>query len=369
MSLSQNRPVVPPSRNDGGLLDFSQIVQKSLEVLFQAGHTHKIVTAPPAANDGSIGDIYIVYTMADTYLTIKTATGWVSQGSSSTSLDPTVYIGARIPKNFTCTATTGGSLASGTYIYKIYPYTSTNFVGTGSPETTIVVAGANHTVTMTWTASEGASYYKIQRSTVSGSYDGWFRVNSGTSFTDSGQAFTGAPPIIVPSEQLDISMGGGLQLPAGIGSIQWLNYATGNIGGFIGCTSAGEMNIGTGDGFYPGRFYFSKTETSPLLFTIDVSQSNTPGPAILFGDGSANYEGYINGIKLHFYANGNEKMLLDSTTLTIDVLPKFAGTNATGSVTATLGSNGPSMTTTPYTWIKAVSSDGSEGYIPFFKKV
>lgn len=49
-------------------------------------------------------------------------------------------------------------------------------------------------------------------------------------------------------------------------------------------------------------------------------------------------------------------------------LPKFAGTNSTGAGSAALGSNSPATTNTaPYTWIKAISSDGSTVYLPAWK--
>jgi hypothetical protein len=48
--------------------------------------------------------------------------------------------------------------------------------------------------------------------------------------------------------------------------------------------------------------------------------------------------------------------------------PKFGGTNTTGSGSAALGANSPATTNTaPYTWIQAVSSDGSTVFIPAWK--
>ena len=49
-------------------------------------------------------------------------------------------------------------------------------------------------------------------------------------------------------------------------------------------------------------------------------------------------------------------------------LMKFAGTNTTGGGSASLGANSPASTNTaPYTWIQAISSDGSTVYIPAWK--
>ena len=57
-----------------------------------------------------------------------------------------------------------------------------------------------------------------------------------------------------------------------------------------------------------------------------------------------------------------------STLLTLGGVVRFNGQNTTGAGSASLGSNSPATTNTaPYTWIRAVSSDGSTVYIPAFK--
>lgn len=65
------------------------------------------------------------------------------------------------------TATTGGTLAAGTYRYYV---TATNADGetTVSNEESIVTTGATSTVTVTWTAVTGATGYKIYRTAVDG---------------------------------------------------------------------------------------------------------------------------------------------------------------------------------------------------------
>jgi hypothetical protein len=57
-----------------------------------------------------------------------------------------------------------------------------------------------------------------------------------------------------------------------------------------------------------------------------------------------------------------------SIVLSLGGVVKFAGSNTTGVGSALLGANSPAVTlTAPYTWIKAVSSDGSTVYIPAWK--
>lgn len=52
--------------------------------------------------------------------------------------------------------------------------------------------------------------------------------------------------------------------------------------------------------------------------------------------------------------------------VTYDGVLTFAS-NSTGAQTATLGTNGPMTTTTPYTWQKVTTADGSTGYVPIWK--
>lgn len=57
-----------------------------------------------------------------------------------------------------------------------------------------------------------------------------------------------------------------------------------------------------------------------------------------------------------------------STVLTLAGVVRFNGQNTTGAGSAALGANSPAVTNTaPYTWIRAVSSDGSTIYIPAWK--
>lgn len=76
MAIKQTQPVVPPTLSDVRLSDFSQIIDKNLITLFQAAHVHKIVTAAPSANDGNVGDIYLLDTTTLKQVLIKFNTGW-----------------------------------------------------------------------------------------------------------------------------------------------------------------------------------------------------------------------------------------------------------------------------------------------------
>ena len=76
MPLQQREPVVPPTRSDAQLRDFSQIIQDSLKTLFLNAHVHKIVTALPTTRDGDVGDIYLVDIAGAQKIAVKFSDGW-----------------------------------------------------------------------------------------------------------------------------------------------------------------------------------------------------------------------------------------------------------------------------------------------------
>lgn len=63
MSIPNNLPVVPPSDEDKKLVDYSAIIRRGFDTLFQAAHSHVgkngILTSAPTPNMGQVGDILI----------------------------------------------------------------------------------------------------------------------------------------------------------------------------------------------------------------------------------------------------------------------------------------------------------------------
>lgn len=76
MGLLQNDPVTPPTTTDEGLNDFSEIVQRNMEELFQIAHQHPVRSTLPGATDGSVNDIVIYDDGTTVYLLAKTSRGW-----------------------------------------------------------------------------------------------------------------------------------------------------------------------------------------------------------------------------------------------------------------------------------------------------
>ena len=96
----------------------------------------------------------------------------------------------------TSTSTTGGTLAAGTYFYKV---TALNAAGetVGSNEQSQVTTGTTSTVTVSWGAVTGATSYRVYRGTATNAENVFYAVAGGATvtFTDTGAASTaGTPP-------------------------------------------------------------------------------------------------------------------------------------------------------------------------------
>lgn len=85
-------------------------------------------------------------------------------------------------------STTGGSLAAGTYYYKV---TALNAQGqtTGSPEVSATTTTATSSVALSWTAVPGATSYNVYRGTAAGGENVYYNTTT-ASYTDTGAAGT-----------------------------------------------------------------------------------------------------------------------------------------------------------------------------------
>jgi len=94
------------------------------------------------------------------------------------------------------TSTSGGTLAAGTYYWKVTA-TASGGEGIGSNEVTATTTGTTSSQILNWTTVTGASGYKIYRGTAAGAENVLVAtVASVNTYTDTGTAGTaGAPPI------------------------------------------------------------------------------------------------------------------------------------------------------------------------------
>lgn len=120
------------------------------------------------------------------------------------------------PTGVSSALTTGGTLSSGqAYYYKVTgtgPYgtqiTDTTESGPSS-ETTKTATGATLSITITWTALQGATGYKIYRGTTTGSENllvGTITSGSTVTFTDTGVAGTSASPPSAPAAYVEFDL-------------------------------------------------------------------------------------------------------------------------------------------------------------------
>lgn len=147
--------------------------------------------------------------------TVSCVSGAINTNMGSCSFDPKNFVGAflcpagyvipasvfngtilAVPTNPAATpSTTGGTLAAGTYYYRI---TALNAAGetTGSVEVNAVTTGTTSSVVLTWTAVTGATSYKIYKGTTAGGENTYFTSATAT-FTDTGTAGTaGTIPVV-----------------------------------------------------------------------------------------------------------------------------------------------------------------------------
>ena len=131
---------------------------------------------------------------------VQGAGGNVGIGTTTPQQVLTVGSGGNIAQNMAApgtlspsTSTTGGTLAAATYYYKVTTLDAIGGETVASPEASITTTGATSTVTLTWTAIQGASSYRIYRGTAAGAENVYY-TNTAASFTDTGAANTGGSP-------------------------------------------------------------------------------------------------------------------------------------------------------------------------------
>ncbi len=111
--------------------------------------------------------------------------------------------------------------------------------------------------------------------------------------------------------------------------------------------------------------------TGVATFTAAPIFSSTTASQVLVVDASKNlaslpFTGTVGSVVMA--ASPTFTGTVAMAALTLSGLLRFNGTNSTGAGSALLGTNCPAVTATaPYTWISALSSDGSTVFIPVWK--
>lgn len=169
---------VAPSEASGELvLDLTNPGHQIVKALFEAGA------------QGTIGNIQCYVGQAGNTLAPTVGGGNL--------LFPPVTAGSGLAapvQSSLATATSGGTLAAGTYYYVV---TALNANGetVASNEKNIVTTGATSTVTVSWSAVTGATGYNIYRSNATGTETFLISVGAVVTYTDTG---SGTPTSVLP---------------------------------------------------------------------------------------------------------------------------------------------------------------------------
>jgi hypothetical protein len=126
-----------------------------------------------------------------------------------------------VPTGVSATASAGGSLAAGTYYYRV---TALNAVGEtiGSPECSVTLTGINNAVALSWASVTGATGYRVYRGTSSFG-EGLYYATATNSYTDIGDSATLTGP---PGSNTTQLAAPGTVTPTGSGSGGSLAAAT-----------------------------------------------------------------------------------------------------------------------------------------------
>ncbi|MDE2098584.1 MAG: hypothetical protein KGL39_15120 [Patescibacteria group bacterium] len=100
-------------------------------------------------------------------------------------------------------ATTGGTLAAGTYYYKVTAIDSNGKQTAASAEVSAATTGTTGEVVLSWPAVGGAASYCIYKGTAAGAENGYF-TSTTASYTDTGTATTAGTPPSADSTQYGI---------------------------------------------------------------------------------------------------------------------------------------------------------------------
>lgn len=136
---------------------------------------------------------------------------------------------------------------------------------------------------------------------------------------------------------------------------------------YFGLQASQPVSVSLGGQPTNGTFYFSSSPLAHFWFSESTGAYNAlAGVKLSAGTpvASANQVPYFDSDTI---LKGSSNLTFDGTILEVVTTLKIDN-NSTGGGTASLGVNCPAVDpTTPYTWFKMKSSDGSDVYIPAWK--
>lgn len=197
------------------------------------------------------------------------------------------------------------------------------------------------------------------------------RLTGNASLTSAGGGITGANLATTLQDSADASYVYGLYNTVQLGDPS--NTATTVTGLYSRLVSEGTISTAYGirSSFSGGGTATNKWDISAetgwasrFLGKVAIGESNSAAPTstLYVKDATAS----TGATTVQFDIGAGQSST--STILTLGGVVRFNGQNTTGAGIASLGSNSPAVTnTSPYTWIRIVTSDGSTAYIPAWK--
>ncbi len=251
------------------------------------------------------------------------AVAGTSEFDGAATFYSTALFGNTAVSGATATATTGGTLAGGTYYYKIYPTFGTQ-VGAPSIEKSVLLSGGNNATAISWTAVTGASGYRVSRGTSSGSQSGYYAVTT-TSYTDINSSFTSAGNAFSQANSQWISIGGNILMPASSGGIYFTDYVDGSIAANIAITSAGELQYQPGtNGANKGVHFFQDYNQVGL---IEFDRSGTSSEIVSWNGASLGNLLFTYGNNFTFSPNNTPTQIVSSSGIAMGTT-KLTGLSA-----------------------------------------
>jgi prepilin-type N-terminal cleavage/methylation domain-containing protein len=185
-----------------------------------------------------------------------------------------IFDASRLPAASLTSASSGGTLQSGTYLYEVTAVLTSGVEVPGTIATLTLASGLTNTITVTWSLYPGASSYNVYGRDGSGLR--LLKNTTGTSYVDTGPTKLTANPLTLPS--------------ATIGVVSTTNFSAGantiafGASGPITCTGTTATSFtgctGGATGQYPQNMpVYSASNARPPSAALSVSLALDKTPA------------------------------------------------------------------------------------------
>lgn len=232
--------------------------------------------------------------------------------------------------------------------------TTSNFLNVTATLPTVLTAeadGVNFQITSAGSSSQGVVAFKafLLAGYTGSAYTVGSFVNNLVAGTGTGSWTLGNANYGTSGQTLGIATGHNIGNSAAAGGSSSLNIAGLNTAFFT--TNSPAINVGS------ASLALNATVNVGGFFGLMATAPTLTSAALIADNGATSSPPFLARV------NGTAKFEIDANGL-----PNFLATNTTGAGITAIGTNCPAVTASaPYTWIQAVSADGSTIFIPAWK--